>query len=46
MLKAGNVVHRGIYSGDKPNLTVYTAIGGLDRPSEKLKELKTLGDLA
>ena len=46
MLKAGNVVHRGIYSGDKPNLTVYTAIGGLDSPEQKLEELKKLGDLS
>jgi cell division GTPase FtsZ len=46
MLKAGNVVHRGIYSGDKPNLTVYTAIGGLDSPNQKLEELKKLGDLS
>jgi cell division GTPase FtsZ len=45
MLRPGNVVHRGIYSGDKPNLTVYTAIGGLDKPVDKLEELKKLGDL-
>jgi cell division GTPase FtsZ len=45
MLRPGNVVHRGIYSGDKPNLTVYTAIGGLDKPIDKLEELKKLGDL-
>tara|TARA_Y100000310_G_scaffold294574_1_gene325153 strand:+ start:7542 stop:8711 length:1170 start_codon:yes stop_codon:yes gene_type:complete len=45
MLKPGNVVHRGIYSGDKPSLTVYTAVGGLGRPVEKLDELMKLGDL-
>ena len=43
MLAAGNVVHRGIYSGDKDSLTVFTTIGGLARPDEKLKELKKLG---
>ena len=45
MLKPGNVVHRGIYSGDKPNLVVYSAVGGLARPTAKLDELKKLGDL-
>jgi len=33
LLRAGNVVHRGIYSGDKPNLTIFTAIGGLANPT-------------
>jgi hypothetical protein len=42
MLAPGNVVHRGIYSGDKDSLTVFTTIGGLARPDEKLKELKKL----
>jgi len=32
MLKSGSVVHRGIYSGDKPTLTIFTAVGGLDNP--------------
>ena len=45
MLKPNSVVHRGIYSGDKPALTVFTAVGGLDKPEEKLKELASLGDL-
>mgnify|MGYP001166787150 FL=1 len=46
MLKKGNTVHRGIYSGDKPGLTVFTAVGGLARPVEKLQELSRLGDIA
>jgi hypothetical protein len=33
LLRSGNVVHRGIYSGDKPSLTIFTAIGGLANPS-------------
>ena len=45
MLTRGSVVHRGIYSGDKPDLTVYTAIGGIQKPHAKLEELKKLGDL-
>ena len=45
MLGPGSTVHRGIYSGNTDNLTVYTSIGGLARPDEKLRELKELGDL-
>jgi cell division GTPase FtsZ len=45
LLRKGSVVHRGIYSSDKPNLIVYTVIGGLGRPDLKLEELKELGDL-
>ena len=45
ILRKGSVVHRGIYSGDKPDLTVYTAIGGIQKPLAKLEELKLLGDL-
>jgi len=45
MLKPGNTVHRGIYRGNKPNLVVYTIIGGLAKPEEKLAELKRIGDL-
>jgi cell division GTPase FtsZ len=45
MLKPGNIVHSGIYSGNKPNLTVFTAVGGLARPSLKLEELAKLGDM-
>lgn len=32
MLRGGGVVHRGIYSGDRPVLTIFTAIGGLANP--------------
>jgi cell division GTPase FtsZ len=45
MLKAGSVVHNGIYSGNKPNLTVFTGVGGLARPNLKLEELAKLGDV-
>ena len=45
ILKKNSTVHRGIYSGDKEGLTVYSTIGGLARPVDKLKELKKLGDL-
>jgi len=45
ILGSGSVVHRGIYSGDKEGLTVYSTIGGLDKPKAKLAELKKLSDL-
>jgi len=45
ILSSGSVVHRGIYSGDKDNLTVFTIIGGISSPKEKLEELKKLGDV-
>jgi cell division GTPase FtsZ len=45
ILSSGSVVHRGIYSGDKDNLTVFTIIGGINSPKEKLEELKKLGDV-
>tara|TARA_R100000808_G_scaffold11976_1_gene30277 strand:- start:8395 stop:9549 length:1155 start_codon:yes stop_codon:yes gene_type:complete len=45
ILKPGNTVHRGIYSGNKDNLIVYTAIGGLGIPHDKLQELKRNGDI-
>lgn len=45
ILANGSVVHRGIYSGNKDNLTAYTMIGGLGKPHEKLEELKKHGGL-
>lgn len=45
ILKSGNTVHRGIYSGNKDNLIVYSAVGGLGIPHEKLKELKKYGNI-
>ena len=45
ILSSGSVVHRGIYSGDKENLTVFTIIGGISTPQEKIDELMKLGDL-
>lgn len=45
LLKPGSTVHRGIYSGNKDNLVVYTVIGGMSDPTEKLEELRRLGDI-
>jgi len=45
ILQPGSTVHRGIYSGSKETLAVYTALGGLESPEEKFEELKRLGDI-
>lgn len=45
LLRQGSTVHRGIYSGNRDTLAVYTVIGGLAAPKEKLEELKKLGDV-
>lgn len=39
-----SVVHRGIYKGSKPGLTVYTMLGELDPPVDRLNEIRTIGD--
>ena len=43
LLKGGNMIHRGIYRGNKENLVVYTMVGGLEQPKERIAELKKLG---
>lgn len=45
MIKNGSAVRRGIYSGGKDNLIVYTLIGGLAAPEQRLRELARLGGL-
>lgn len=45
LLRPGSTVHRGIYSGSKETMAVYTTIGGLGSPDEKFEELKRLGDI-
>ena len=35
----GATVHQGIYVGSKPNMLVYTAIGGIAHPESKLDDL-------
>ena len=34
-------IHRGIYEDNRESLRVYTIIGGLDAPTERLEELKS-----
>lgn len=43
LLKGGNTIQRGIYRGNKENLVVYTMVGGLEQPKERIAELKKLG---
>jgi cell division GTPase FtsZ len=45
LLRPGSTVHRGIYSGSKETMAVYTAIGGLKNMDEKFDELQRLGDI-
>ena len=40
MLRPNSLVHRGIYSGDKPNLTIFTAIGGVTIPTQRRDQLR------
>ena len=39
MITGNAMVHRGVYSDDKPRLNVYTLIGGLKGPESRLQEL-------
>jgi cell division GTPase FtsZ len=45
LLQPGSMIHRGIYSGSKETMAVYSAIGGLRKPEDKLAELRRLGDV-
>ncbi len=42
-LKTNSTVHQGIYKGVKQGLSIFTAIGGISAPIEKIKTLKKLG---
>lgn len=39
ILRRGSTVHGGVYSGDKPSLNVFSVVGGMDEPHERLNEL-------
>ena len=39
VLKPGSVVHSGIYTGDRDTLTIFTAVGGLGKPTAMLENL-------
>jgi cell division GTPase FtsZ len=44
-LKTNSTVHQGIYKGNKSGLSIFTAIGGLGKPEDKLDELARVGDI-
>jgi cell division GTPase FtsZ len=39
MMKQGGTLHRGIYKGSKPGLVVYSMLGELGKPEEKMQEM-------
>lgn len=39
MMRQGGVLHRGIYNGSKPGLVVYTMLGELGKPEERMTEI-------
>ncbi len=43
MLQSGSAVYRGIYAGNNSDPVVYTLIGGLKPPADRLSELQRLG---
>jgi len=45
ILRPNSVVHIGIYSGDAPNLNIFTMVGGLEKPLQKIKQLRQAGDI-
>lgn len=45
MLRPNSTVHIGIYSGDQESLNIFTMVGGLEKPIEKIKQLRQAGDI-
>lgn len=39
IMRQGGTVHRGIYKGSKPGLVVYSALGELGQPAERMSEI-------
>ena len=44
ILRPQSTVHIGIYTGDQEGLNIFTMVGGLESPREKIKELRYAGD--
>ena len=45
MMKPGSTLHQGIYPGGKETLVVYTVLGGLDIPKDRMLALEAVGQL-
>lgn len=43
IMRQPSVVHRGIYKGSKPGLVVYSILGELGRPDERMAEIARVG---
>jgi cell division GTPase FtsZ len=43
IMRENSVVHRGIYKGNKPGLVVYSILGELGRPTERMEEIAKTG---
>jgi len=44
IMQPHSVVHRGIYTSIRPGLAIYTMLGGLAPPKDRLKLLRNLGN--
>jgi len=45
IMKQGGVLHRGIYKGSKPGLVVYSILGELGKPTERMTEIARVAGL-
>jgi len=45
-MQPGSTVHRGIYKGSKEGLVVYTMMGELTKPAERMGEIANIGNVA
>jgi hypothetical protein len=44
-MQPGSTVHRGIYKGSKDGLVVYTLMGELTKPTERMEEIAKIGNI-
>jgi hypothetical protein len=44
-MQKGSTIHRGIYKGSKDGLVVYTLMGELGRPTERMEEIAKKGNV-
>jgi cell division GTPase FtsZ len=45
IMQKGSTIHRGIYKGSKDGLVVYTLMGELGRPTERMEEIAKKGNV-
>lgn len=44
-MQPGSTVHRGIYKGSKDGLVVYTMMGELTKPADRMEEIAKIGNV-